>query len=126
MPSTEGSPTARWDGYRTFAVVIDDFLERLRNDPVLWSVWTDQRAVFWDRRVRQLTLDFIGDAIGGPTRDIDAETEPAPAGRRFTTYEDAALTRNLEATLEKFAVSEPDGNALRTLLSHVKSHIVKE
>ena len=126
MPSTEGSPTTQWNDYSSVAVVIDDFLERLRNDPLVWPVWAAQHAAFLDRRVRALMVDFIASASGGPTIDVGDDMELAPAGRGFTSYEYAAFTRNLDATLEKFVVPESERNLIRTLIARVKSEIVKE
>ena len=126
MSSTEGPFTTRWNGYSTVPVIIDDFLERLRNDPVVWPTWTARHAAFMDGRVRALMADFIGGAIGGPTIDVDCDMESAPAGRGFTSYEYAAFTRNLYATLEPFVVPAPECHLIRTLIARVKSEIAKE
>ena len=126
MPGTEDSLHTRWDGYGTIAVVIDDFLERLRNDPLVWRVWTVQHAAFLARRVRQLTVEYIAAAIGGPTYGSSRDVETAPVGMGFTRYEYAAFTRNLEATLEKFAVPEPERNVIRTLITSLKLQIIEK
>ena len=126
MPVTEDSLDTRWDGHQSIALVIEDFLERLHNDPLLWRAWTAPRAAVLERRMRQLTVDYIAAVVGGPTLYVDRDMETAPTGIGLSRYEYAAFTRNLEATLEKFVVPEPVRSDIITFITSLKSHIVAQ
>ena len=67
MPGTEGSLYARLGGYDAIAAVVDDLQERLESDPLVGRYWSARRSLETDRRVRQLTIDYIAAAAGGPT-----------------------------------------------------------
>jgi len=66
----EGKPAslyARLGGYDATAAVVDDLLPRLRSDELLSRFWTSPRSVGTHNRERQLAVDFIAAAAGGPT-----------------------------------------------------------
>ena len=126
MPSTQNSLHTRWDGHTSMALVIEDFLERMHEDPLLWQAWNGPRAAVLERRMRQLTVDYIASAIGGPILHVNHDEEAAPTGMGLSSYEYAAFTRNLEATLEKFAVPEPVRGDIVTFITSLKSQIVAQ
>ena len=84
MPGTEDSLYTRLGGYDAIAAVVDDFLERLRSDPLLGRVWSAPRAEVSDRRVRQLTLDYLVAAAGGPAFYLGRDMGAAHAGMGLT------------------------------------------
>src|SRR6266850_1603126 len=57
----------RLGGYDAIAAVVDDLLPRLRSDELLSRFWTSPRSVDTHNRERQLAVDFIEAAAGGPT-----------------------------------------------------------
>ena len=59
-------------GYDAIAAVVDDLRQRLENDSLLGRYWSARRTLENDRRVRQLTIDYITAAAGGPTFYWDA------------------------------------------------------
>ena len=65
----EGKPASlytRLGGYDAIAAVVDDLLPRLRSDELLTRFWTSPRSVDTHNRERQLAVDFIAAAAGGP------------------------------------------------------------
>jgi len=57
----------RLGGYDAIAAVIDDLLPRLHSDPLLARFWTSPRSADTYNRERQLAVDFVAAAAGGPT-----------------------------------------------------------
>ena len=67
MPEKPASLYTRLGGYDAIAAVVDDLLPRLRGDSLLSRFWTSPRSVDTNNRERQLAIDFIAAAAGGPT-----------------------------------------------------------
>jgi hemoglobin len=67
MQDTSASLYTRLGGYDAIAAVVDDLLPRLRSDALLSRFWTSPRSVDTLNRERQLAVDFIAAAAGGPT-----------------------------------------------------------
>jgi hemoglobin len=65
MPPAEDSLYSRLGGYDAIAAVVDDLLVRLHEDPRLRRFWTSPRTDSSNRE-RQLAVDFIAAAAGGP------------------------------------------------------------
>jgi hemoglobin len=64
MADTKSSLYARLGGYDAIAAVVDDLQVRLESDPLLGRYWSARRSVGTDRRVRQLTVDYLAAAAG--------------------------------------------------------------
>ena len=67
MAGTGSSLYTRLGGYDAIAAVVDDLQVRLEADPLLGRYWSARRSLETDRRVRQLTIDYISAAARGPT-----------------------------------------------------------
>ena len=79
----EGKPAslyARLGGYDAIAAVVDDLLPRLRADALLSRFWTSPRSVDTHNRERQLAVDFIAAAAGGPTIYLGRDNESVTQG----------------------------------------------
>jgi hemoglobin len=129
MASTEGSVYARLGGYDAIAAVVDDLQERLESDPLLGRYWSARRSLETDRRVRQLTIDYIAAATGGPTFYLGRDMHLAHAGMGLTKDDYAAFTRHLTATLEKFKVRQAEwieDSAVRAAVFRDAKHIADE
>ena len=81
---TEQSLYTRLGGYDAIAAVVDSLLERMRGDPQLARFWTSPRSVDTNRRERQLAVDFIAAAAGGPTFYLGRDMKTAHAGMGIT------------------------------------------
>ncbi len=126
MPGTECSLYTRLGGYDAIAAVVDELQERLESDPLLGRYWSARRSLETDRRVRQLTIDYIAEAAGGPTFYLGRDMRTAHAGMSLTSDDYAAFTRNLVTTLEKFAVPEPERDEVLALIASLEPQIVEE
>lgn len=124
MPGTARSLYERLGGYDAIAAVSDDLLERMRTDPLLGRFWSVPRSVETDRRVRQLTIDYIAAAAGGPTFYLGRDMRSAHAGMGITRQDYAALIRSLTATLDGFKVDEPARGGVLEFVASLESQIV--
>jgi hemoglobin len=67
MQDKPASLYTRLGGYDAIAAMVDDLLPRLRSDELLSRFWVSPRSVDTHNRERQLAVDFIAAAAGGPT-----------------------------------------------------------
>ena len=88
--------------------MVDDLLPRLRQDPLLARFWTSPRSVDPNHRERQLAIDFIAAAAGGPTIYLGRDMTPAHKGMGISKADYAAFMRCLSVTLHTFKVAEPE------------------
>lgn len=126
MPSADASLYARLGGYDAIAAVVDDLLERLRNDQLLGRFWTSPRSADTNRRERQLAIDFIAASAGGPTFYLGRDMKTAHAGMGITKADYAAFARNLTATLDKFKVPEPERGQVIAFIAGLQPQIVEK
>jgi hemoglobin len=84
--TTEKTLYARLGGYDTIAAVVDEFLQNSAADPQLvrfaGGVNLERR-----KRNRQLTLDYLSAAAGGPTLYLGQDMKTAHAGLEISTSE---------------------------------------
>ena len=95
-------------GYDAIAAVVDDLLPRLREDSLLARFWTSPRSVDTNNRERQLAIDFIAAAAGGPTIYLGRDMKLAHEGMGISKADYAAFMRCLSLTLDKFQLPEPE------------------
>jgi len=108
MPETPKSLYVRLGGYDAIAAVVDDLLPRLREDSLLGRFWTSPRSVDTNNRERQLAIDYIAAAAGGPTIYLGRDMKLAHKGMGITKADYAAFMRCLSVTLNTFEVPEPE------------------
>ena len=106
MPEKTASLYARLGGYGAIAAVVDDLLPRLRGDSRLDRFWTSPRSIDTNNRERQLAIDFIAAAAGGPTIYLGRDMKLAHAGMGISKADYAAFMRCLSVTLDKFQLPE--------------------
>ena len=108
MPEKSASLYIRLGGYDAIAAVVDDLLPRMRADALLGRFWTSPRSVDTNNRHRQLVIDFIAAAAGGPTIYLGRDSKLAHAGMGINKADYAAFMRCLSASLDTFQVPEPE------------------
>ena len=108
MPETPKSLYVRLGGYDAIAAVVDDLLPRLREDSLLGRFWTSPRSVDTNNRERQLAIDYIASAAGGPTIYLGRDMKLAHEGMGISKADYAAFMRCLSLTLDKFQLPEPE------------------
>ncbi len=113
----------RLGGYDALAAVTDDFIGRLISDPVLRRFFdpfsTDSKA-----RIRQLVVDQLCVATGGPCVYTGRPTKTAHAGAGITEKDWDASVVHLTATLDKFKVPDKEKAEVLGLVATLKPDIV--
>ena len=122
---SEPSLYARLGGYDAIAAVVDSLLDRLHRDPQLGRYWTSPRSVDTNRRERQLAVDFIAAAAGGPTFYLGRDMKTSHAGMGITTSDYQVLVRHTVATLDSFKVPDREKAEVLAFLSTLESEIVQ-
>jgi len=124
----EGKPASlytRLGGYDAIAAVVDDLLPRLRSDELLSRFWTSPRSVDTLNRERQLAVDFIVAAAGGPTIYLGRDMKMSHKGMGITKADYAAFMRCLSGTLNAFEVFEPERSEVAAFVTSLESEIVE-
>jgi hemoglobin len=127
--STPGQETPslykRLGGYDALAAVTDDFIGRLVGDKQLARFFggasTDSK-----KRIRQLVLDQLCEATGGPCLYIGRSMKASHAGLGISEAEWDLAVKLLGETLNKFKVPKPEQDELAKILSTLKPDIVEK
>lgn len=122
---TSASLYKRLGGYDALAAVVDDFLPRLLNDPQLKRFFGGVGADS-AKRIRQLLVDQLCAATGGPCVYIGRDMKTAHAGLGISSADWDRSVEHLVATLDKFQVLAREKNEVLTALSSLKPEIVEK
>jgi hemoglobin len=125
MQDKPASLYTRLGGYDAIAAVIDDLLPRLRSDALLNRFWTSPRSVDTHNRERQLAVDFIAAAAGGPTYYLGRDMKVSHKGMGITKADYAAFMRCLAVSLDTFEVSEPERSEVVAFITSLEPEIVE-
>lgn len=121
----ETKPTLykRLGGYDALAAVTDDFLGRLAADPSLgrFFVGTSKEHL---GRIRQLVVDQLCAATGGPCIYIGLDMKTAHEGLAITDADWDTAVKHLNATLDKFKVAKAEQDEVRAAIGGMKKDIV--
>ncbi len=115
----------RLGGYDAIAAVVDDLLPRLRSDALLGRFWTSPRSADTNNRERQLAVDFIAAAAGGPTFYLGRDMKLAHTGMGITKTDYAAFMRCLAITLDTFNVPEAERFDVAAFAASLEEQIVE-
>ena len=122
-PQKEESLYKRLGGYDALAAVTDEFITRLVNDPKLARFFTglgnDSK-----NRIRQLVVDQLCAATGGPCVYIGRDMKKVHAGMGITDAEWQAMLNDLTGTLDKFKVPAKEKSEVLAAIGGLKSDIV--
>jgi hemoglobin len=115
----------RLGGYDALAAVTDDFIGRLVSDKQLARFFggasTDSK-----KRIRQLVLDQLCEATGGPCIYIGRSMKASHAGLGISEDEWNIAVKLLGETLNKFKVPKAEQDELAKILSTLKPDIVEK
>jgi hemoglobin len=115
----------RLGGYDALAAVTDDFVPRLVGDPQLTRFFTgastDSRM-----RIRQLLVDQLCYATGGPCIYIGKSMKTVHAGLGITESDWQTMVKLLVQTLDQFKVPAKEQGELLTALGGLKADIVEK
>jgi hemoglobin len=125
MQDKPASLYTRLGGYDAIAAVVDDLLPRLRSDALLSRFWTSPRSLDTHNRERQLAVDFIAAAAGGPTFYLGRDMKMSHKGMGITKADYAAFMRCLAVSLDTFAVVEPERDEVVAFATSLEPEIVE-
>jgi hemoglobin len=120
-----GSLYARLGGYDAIAAVTDDFIGRLAKDPALGKFFVGL-SVNSQQRVRQLVVDQICAAAGGPCIYLGRDMKTVHKGLGITGADWTKAVGHFTATLEKFKVPAKERDELLAMVSKLKTDIVEK
>ena len=115
----------RLGGYDALAAVTDDFLGRLATDPQFGRFFVGHSADSI-KRIRQLILDQLCAATGGPCLYIGRDMKTAHAGLGITQKDWDASVVLLVASLEKFSVPAKEKDEVLGAVGGLKKDIVEK
>jgi hemoglobin len=124
-PAAAQTPTLykRVGGYDALAAVTDDFLGRLVADPQFTKFFVGHASESV-KRIRQLIVDELCAATGGPCVYIGRDMKTSHAGLGITGMDWDAAVKHLVATLDKFNVPAKEKDDVLALVSTLKKDIV--
>lgn len=114
----------RLGGYDAIAAVVDDFIGRLASDPQLGRYFVGHSTDSL-RRIRQLVVDQICEATGGPCYYTGRTMKESHAGMKLTSAEWDKGVQHLTATLDKFKVGGKEREELLGAVGSLKNDIVQ-
>jgi len=114
----------RLGGYDALAAVTDDFIGRMATDKSLSRFFAGHSKDSLGR-IRQLVVDQLCAATGGPCVYIGRNMKTAHQGMGITEADWNTAVGHLIATLDKFKVPEKEKNEVLGAVSSFKPDIVE-
>src|SRR6266851_2833404 len=114
----------RVGGYDALAAVTDDFIGRMATDKALSRFFVGHSEDSL-HRIRQLIVDQLCAATGGPCYYIGRDMKTAHKGMGITESDWNITVNHLIATLDKFKVPEKEKNEVLGAVSSFKKDIVE-
>ena len=114
----------RIGGYDALAAVTDDFIGRLATDKQLSRFFVGHSEDSL-HRIRQLIVDQLCAATGGPCYYVGRDMKTAHKGMGINESDWNITVNHLIATLDKFKVPEKEKNEVLGAISSFKKDIVE-
>ena len=122
--ATDQSLYARLGGYDALCAASDDLLARLQADPQLAGYWKgashDNR-----RRARQLIVDYLVAAAGGPAYYTGRDMKTSHAGMGISQGDWEVFLSHTRAMLAHFGVPERERGEVLGFLDTLETDIVE-
>ena len=115
----------RLGGYDAIAAVTDDFIGRLAADPDLGQFFKGHSTAALSR-IRQLVVDQLCAATGGPCLYIGRDMKTVHKGLGITEAQWQTSVTHLTASLDKFKVPQKEKDDFLALASTLKADIVEK
>jgi hemoglobin len=120
----EQSLYQRLGGYDAIAAATDDLLGRLQADPRIKDFWKGASADN-RRKARQLIVDFMTEAAGGPAFYVGRDMKKAHEGMRISEADWTVFMEHSEATLDHFGVPAREREEVLGFFTSLKAEIVE-
>jgi hemoglobin len=114
----------RLGGYDAIAAATDELLARLQSDPQLRDYWkgaSDDNQ----RKARQLIVDFMTEAAGGPAFYTGRDMQTSHRGMHISAADWDTFMHHSRATLEHFDVPQHEMDEVLAFFSSLKDEIVE-
>jgi hemoglobin len=114
----------RLGGYDALCAATDDLLARLQADPQLKDYW---KGASHDnqRKARQLIVDYLAEAAGGPTFYTGRAMKPAHAGMGISASDWVLFMDHSRAMLAQFGVADRERDEVVAFLESLRGDIVE-
>ncbi len=122
--SIQGTLYARLGGYDAIAALTDDLLRRLTADPEIGVYWRGHSADSM-KRDRQLVVDFLASAFGGPVVYRGRDMKTSHVGLRITETDWQIFVKHAVATLDSFDIHGTERDEFLTAAESLKGDIVE-
>ena len=113
----------RLGGYDAIAAVVDDFIGRMAGDPQLSRFFVGHSTESL-QRIRQLVVDQLCAAAGGPCVYTGRGMKESHQGMGITKAEWDKAVQHLTATLDKFKVGAKEREDLFAAIGPLQADIV--
>ena len=115
----------RIGGYDAIAAATDELLRRLTSDPEIGVYWRGHSTDSM-KRDRQLLIDFLCEAIGGPVIYRGRDMRTSHQGLRITERDWQITIDHIAGTLDHLGVTDPERQEFLDCAASVKDDIVEE
>ena len=122
--AAEKSLYARLGGYDAIAAATDDLLGRLTSDPQLGIYWRGHSKDSM-KRDRQLVVDFLCEAFGGPAIYRGRDMKTSHEGLAISESDWQVFVKHTLATLDKFGVQGKEREEFLAAAASLKGDIVE-
>ena len=114
----------RLGGYDAIAAATDDLLARLQSDPQLRDYWKGA-STNNQRKARQLIVDFMAEAAGGPAYYTGRDMKTSHVGMHVDASDWEAFMRHAAATLDHLAVPSPEKDEVLAFFASLRDEVVE-
>jgi hemoglobin len=123
--ASEKSLYERLGGYDAIAAATDDLLQRLTSDPEIGVYWRGHSTDSM-KRDRQLLVDFLCAALGGPVIYRGRDMKTSHVGLNISERDWQIFVVHTVATLDKFQVPEKERQEFLACAGSLKGDIVEK
>jgi hemoglobin len=124
MTEQDNSLYSRLGGYDAIAAVAGNLLPRLIGDSQLGRFWA-HRGEDGIRREKQLLIDFLCAASGGPMMYTGRDMPTTHKGMKISESDWQIFMGHLDATLNHFSVPEKEQTDVKGFILSTKAEIVE-
>jgi hemoglobin len=114
----------RLGGYDAIAAATDELLARLQGDPQLRDYWKGA-STNNQRKARQLIVDFMVQAAGGPTYYTGRDMKLSHEGMHIDDSDWAVFMRHAADTLDHLGVASPEKDEVLTFFASLEAEVVE-
>ena len=120
----EKSLYRRLGGYDVICAIVDAWFARMAED-LKSALFPAARSDFSRKRTRQLTVDFWGEATGGPCHYFGLDIKTAPQGLGITEPLWNVNINYPAEVLDQLTVAPPEAKDLLSLITAYKHSVVE-